>query len=133
MNPAEVLSSLVNDGCALWIDEDRLGFLARAAVMTPERRQAVRAVRDGVRALLATGAGLPALRRDWPGDAVAAWDERAGIIEFQGGLAREVAELDAERLVRVEHARSFLARHGFVATAPAAAVAGERSGSGPHR
>lgn len=44
--------------------------------------------------------GLPPRVADWPEDALATWHERAGIMEFDGGLPRHVAEREAERLVR---------------------------------
>lgn len=55
------------------------------------------------------------------------------ITEFEGGRPRAIAEQEAERLVRIEHARAFVHRSAFVVTPVAAAVATGTSGIGPHR
>ena len=41
----------------------------------------------------------------WPEDWLAEWNERAAIMEFEGGLAREVAEQEAEEALRAERLR----------------------------
>ncbi len=51
------------------------------------------------------GADLPAQVERWPEDWRLAWEERAAIMEYCGELPREVAEREAERCVREEHAR----------------------------
>lgn len=76
---------------------------------------------------------LPASVVAWPEEVRFQAEERAGILQFDGGLVREVAEREAERLVRVEYARAFVARNALVAQPQAVAVAGERPGGGPHR
>jgi hypothetical protein len=43
---------------------------------------------------------LPAARSAWPPEAIAEFEERAGIVEHDGGLLRDRAEALAERLVR---------------------------------
>ena len=43
---------------------------------------------------------LPANRREWPADALAEWEERAAIREYDGGQRRADAERDAEAEVR---------------------------------
>ena len=49
---------------------------------------------------------LSQLVADWPEEWLTAWHERAGIMEFDGGLPGHVAEREAERCVREEHARA---------------------------
>ena len=43
--------------------------------------------------------------RRWPDDWREAWEERAAIMEFDGGLPRALAELEAWRLLRDRVAR----------------------------
>ena len=50
--------------------------------------------------LMDPAARLPADVEAWPEDWRFLWDERAGIMEFDGGLTRHDAERDAECLVR---------------------------------
>lgn len=67
---------------------------------TPDERLA----RSGaLRAWLA--ADLPLCVADWPEEAQYAFEERAGICEYDGHLPREEAEKLAERCVRAEAAR----------------------------
>ena len=71
---------------------------------TPEerltrRQQLLSRLRGGVEP-------LPPLVADWPEEWLTAWHERAGIMEFDGGMPRHVAEREAERCVREEHARA---------------------------
>ncbi|MDA0334268.1 MAG: hypothetical protein O2782_03790 [bacterium] len=47
--------------------------------------------------------GLPRSVSDWPEEWRAAYEERAAIMEFDGGLPRGAAEQRAETLVRAEH------------------------------
>lgn len=47
---------------------------------------------------------LPRRIKDWPDEAIADWNERAGIMEFDGGLARREAERQAEKIVRRQYA-----------------------------
>lgn len=46
---------------------------------------------------------FPPLIRDWPEWARVEFEERAGIKEFQGNKARDVAEREAEEEVRARH------------------------------
>lgn len=50
-------------------------------------------------------APLSASVADWPDEWQAAFIERAGIMEFDGGLPRADAERRAEELIREEHRR----------------------------
>ena len=89
--------------------------------------------RKAVIALVKAGAVLPASLADWPQVARADLDERTFALEYDGGLEFGVAEDVAERLMRIEHARAFVARNALVVQPQAAAVAGERPGGGPNR
>lgn len=133
MSPADTLLALVEAGVVLWLEADALRFRAPAGVLDGPLRARVAASRGAIVALVRAGACLPAEVGAWPADDRAAVRERAGIMEFDGGLVREVAEREAERLVRVEHARAFVARTALVVQPDAAAVAGERPGGGPHQ
>ena len=48
---------------------------------------------------------LPRRTEDWPEDWRHRYEERAGIMEYHGGLKRAEAEAKAEQLVRNEHWR----------------------------
>lgn len=133
MTAAGVLLELVEAGVVLWVDGDRLCYRAPVGVLTAELRDAVAARRTAVIALVRAGAVLPVSVAAWHDEARSQAEERAGIMEFDGGVVREVAEREAERLVRLEHARAFVARNALVVQPQAAAVAGERPGGGPHR
>ena len=43
---------------------------------------------------------LPLHRARWPSKWIELWAERAAIIEYQGNLSREVAEIRAEQDIR---------------------------------
>jgi hypothetical protein len=44
---------------------------------------------------------LPAHVADWPADVRFEYEERAAIIEYDGGRPRDVAEREAEQMIRV--------------------------------
>lgn len=133
MSPADTLLAVVDAGVVLWLDGDALRFRAPAGALHRDLRSRIATSRGAVVALLRAGACLPESVAAWPADNRAALDERAGIMEFDGGLVREVAEREAERLVRLEHTRAFVARTALVVQPEAVAVAGERPGGGPYR
>lgn len=133
MSPADTLLAVVNAGVVLWLDGDTLRFRAPAGTLNGDLRSRIASARGAIVALVRAGACLPASLAAWSADDRAELDERAGIMEFDGGLVREVAEREAERLVRLEHTRAFVARTALVVQPEAAAVAGERPGGGPHR
>jgi hypothetical protein len=133
VTPADVLLACVEAEIVLWLDGDRLRFRAPCGALDDRLRARVPACRGALVALLHAGACLPPAVAEWPEVRRAAFEERAGILEFDGGLAHEAAEREAERLVRVQHARAFVARAALVVHPEAAAVAGERPGGGPHR
>jgi hypothetical protein len=56
---------------------------------------------------------LPSRVAHWPKDWGEAYEERAAIMEYEGGLDREEAERNAERLVRAEYAKHSFELFGF--------------------
>lgn len=133
MTVVDALLDAVEAGVVLWLDGDALRYRAPAGVLDGELRSRIGASRGGVVALLRAGAGLPESVATWPAEARERFEERAGILEFDGGLLREVAEREAERLERVTHALAFVSRNALVVQPDAAAVAGTRPGGGPSR
>lgn len=133
MTAADVLLRLVEAGVVLWVEGDRLRYRAPKGAIDPELRAQAAAARGALIALVKSGAVLPADRAAWSAEARHDFEERAGILEFDGGMARPAAEHEAERLVRVAHACAFVHRAALVVTPVAAAVATGTSGSGPHR
>ena len=114
MSPPYVLLALVEAEVVLWVDGDRLRFRAPAGALTDALRGDVGRCRGTLVALVKAGAVLPADRAAWPVEAIESFEERAGICEFDGGLARAEAERVAERCVRLEHAREFVERAALV-------------------
>ena len=106
----DVLLALIEAGVVLWIEGDRLRFRAPDRALDLELRDRAAACRGALVALVKAGAVLPRDLADWPADARESVEERAAIMEFDGGLPRDVAEREAERCVRLEHARAFVAR-----------------------
>lgn len=53
---------------------------------------------------------LPVHRSQWPDHAIVAFEERAGIMEFQGNLTREDAERKAEEDTRLQYGESIQRR-----------------------
>lgn len=72
-----------------------------------ERRARAKQRRAAVMASRRTGeaAELPERWDAWPPKWRESLEERAGIMEFDGGLARQVAEREAEATVRAEFVR----------------------------
>lgn len=114
MTAVEALLATVEAGVVLWLDGDALRFRAPSGALDADLRVRVVASRGGVVALLRAGASLPESVATWPAEARERFEERAGILEFDGGLAREVAEREAERLERVRHALAFVSRNALV-------------------
>jgi len=110
MNPPSVLLALVEAGVVLWVEDRRLRFRAPEGALDADLRARSAACRGALVALVKAGAVLPPDLAAWPADARESVEERAAIMEFDGGLPRDVAEREAERCVRLEHARAFVAR-----------------------
>jgi hypothetical protein len=130
MTAANVLLALVEAGAVLWLDGDRLRFRAPRGALGGDLDARSRACRPALVALLRAGAVLPPDLAAWPADERDAYEERAGIRQFEGGLPREVAEREAERDVRLARLRDFIARNALVVEPPAGdAVAGTGQGT----
>lgn len=123
MSPADVLLALVSAGVVLWVEGDRLRFRAPEGALDEALRGHATRVRGALIALVRAGAVLPAARERWDADAVYDVEERSGILEFEAGMVRSDAEREAERLVRLAHARSFIERAALVVDPPGGAVA----------
>jgi len=109
-----VLLALVEAGVVLWAEGDRLRFRAPEGALTDELRGRVGPCRGALLVLVKAGAVLPVSRADWPAETVENCEERAGVMQFDGGLRRADAEVAAERRVRVEYARRFIERGALV-------------------
>jgi len=110
---AEVLLALLEVGAVLWVEAGRLRFRAPEGAVGEALRGRAGACRPALVALVEAGAVLSPDLAGWPEEARESFEERAGICEFEGGLPRAEAEVEAERCFRVEHARAFLARAGM--------------------
>jgi hypothetical protein len=76
-----LLGDLTNQGCRVWATEDRLMLSDPNGVLTDALRAAIRTHKEAILALLEL------------------YEERAGIMEFCGGLPREEAERLAWKVV----------------------------------
>jgi len=132
MTAVSAPSEAVEAGVVLWLDGPAVRYRAPVGVMGTGLRERLVAHRSGVVALLLAGACLPAKLVSWPDEPRHRFEERAGTLEFEGGLVREVAEFEAERLERVAYTLAFIARHALVAEPVAGAVACDRPGGGPY-
>lgn len=97
-----LIAAFVAHGVRLRVEGGALRWRARVGVMTAELRAAL----EEHRAELTRRIGrLPERVADWPPEARAIYEERAGFGEFVGGLERAEAEQAAEALVRLWVAR----------------------------
>ena len=123
MNAVGILEKLVEAGAVVWTEAERVRFRAPAGAISDELRAAAGSCRSALRALVDAGAVLPVDRATWPVDTLDDFEERAAIMQFDGGLTRDRAEHEAERLVRVDHTRAFVAQLALASVPDAAAVA----------
>ncbi len=110
MTAGDVLIELVARGAILWVHDGRLRFGAPEGAVDAELRAAAGGVRAELLGLIQDGAVLPADRAAWDPEAVHDIEERAAIIEFDGGIHSAEAEDLAVRLVRVAWTRAYLRR-----------------------
>ncbi len=108
--PPDVLLALVDAGAVLWVEAGRLRFRAPEGAVDDALRARAAGCRGALVALVQAGAVLPPDRAAWPEEDREAFEERAGICEYDGGLPRDAAEREAERCIRLDHARAFVAR-----------------------
>jgi len=83
---------------------DRLQVDAPAGFLTPEMRKRIAGNKAELLALLR--GELPAAQADWPEEWRERFEERAAIMEYDGGLPRPEAERRAEVLVREAYRRT---------------------------
>lgn len=133
MSAAEALLAAVEAGVVLWLDGEALRYRAPAGALDASLRGRIGASRGGVVALVRAGACLPESVAAWPAEARQRFEDRAAIMQIDGGLVREAAEREAERLERVTHALAFVSRNALVVHPDAVAVASTRPGGGPVR
>ena len=99
-----VIEQLAELGVSLWVDGGRLKYRGPVDALHDDLRARVIRQRDDLVALLAR-AGLPGARECWTESLRESFEERAGVIEFDGGLERVEAELRAEARVRLQALR----------------------------
>ena len=104
MTAADLLVELVEAGVVLWLDGEQIRYRAPSGALDQWRRDLVVEHRSALVDLLLAGLALPRDVDDWPDSARESFEERAAILEFDGGLARVTAEREAARLVRVRFA-----------------------------
>ena len=112
MTAADLLMEFVEAGVVLWLDGEQIRYRAPAGVLDQRRRAAVSEHRPVLVDLLRSGVILPPDVNAWPMDAREDLEERAGILEFEGGLPRTAADREAERLVRMRVVREALRTAG---------------------
>ena len=100
MTVSELLKTLKKRGIDLKPEGDSLRYRAPAGALTPALRKALATHKAEVLAHLRGTAELPAAVADWPADWRERFEERAGIMEYDGRLPRPEAERRAEALVR---------------------------------
>ena len=104
MTALELLMDLRRAGVVLSANGDRLAFDAPAGAMTPARREAIRLHKAELLALLVLPEELATLmaRAGDDEDLLYQWHERAGIMEYDGGMDRAEAEWQALAVLLVE-------------------------------
>jgi hypothetical protein len=131
MSPAAVLMALVEADVVLWVEGSALRYRAPVGQLDARLRSQAATARPALLALVQAGAVLHRSRDAWALEERERFAERAGSLEFEEGLPRQAAEREAERLVRVEHARAFVERAALVV--PSAGAVAARSEGAPHR
>jgi hypothetical protein len=94
MEPAlALLAELCRPGVELATEDDRLRYRPREAV-TPTLVEGLKANKPALLVILAArqAGQLSDLAEQWPEDWRDRWGERSAIMEYDGGLPREVAE-----------------------------------------
>ncbi len=98
---ATYLDELTGRGIHVWLEDAQIRFRAVGVVvdLTDLRARKVDMLRELVERMRVDD-DLPASVAEWDPDARESYEERAAIMEFDGGLSRLEAELSAEALVR---------------------------------
>lgn len=103
MDVEALLDALLRLGVQLRVEKGALRWRARRGVVTEELRAALAAHRAEVTARMRR---LPERIADWPLELRVDLEERAGIGEHVGGMARAEAERASEAWVRMRMARA---------------------------
>ena len=85
-----------------------------AGAVGEDRRCRAAAWRLALLAFVRAGGTLPPSRLDRPESTLHEFEENAGPLQFSGGLPQELAEYEAERMVRQGHGRAWLARNAML-------------------
>ena len=102
---AALLLGLLKEGAVPYLKGDGVALRGGGQSLPPALLAAFRARREELRELFSRGAGLPLAQEDWPADALMEFEERAAIMEIDGGLKRAKAEASAAVATRVWWAR----------------------------
>ena len=95
----QVVADAADAGVSLWVEDGRLRFRGPAGVVDDQLRRRIAGLRASLVDLLRSG--LEASRGSWPEAARADFEERAAVMEHEGGLSLAEAELRAEARVRL--------------------------------
>lgn len=102
---AELMLSLLHEGAVPYLKGDEVALRGGGRSLPPALLAELKARREELHELLVRGVGLPLAQEDWPADAVMEFEERAAIMEIDGGLKRPKAEASAAVATRVWWAR----------------------------
>ena len=102
---AELMLSLLHEGAVPYLKGDEVALRGGGRSLPPALLAELKTRREELHELLVCGVGLPLAQEDWPADAVMEFEERAAIMEIDGGLKRAKAEASAAVATRVWWAR----------------------------
>ena len=98
---AALMLSLLHEGAVPYLKGDEVALRGGGRSLPPALLAELKEGREALRDLLLRGAGLPLATEDWPAEAVMELEERAAIMEYDGGLKRVKAEASAALAPRV--------------------------------
>lgn len=100
-----LIAALIAGGVQVRVEGGVLRWRARVGVMTDELRAALEVHREELGRRVGA---LPAAVAAWPVEFREIYEERAGFLEYLGGLERDEAERAAEAMVRLTMSRGRL-------------------------
>ena len=103
---AALMLSLLHEGAVPYLKGDEVALRGGGRALPPALLNELKARREELRALLSRGVGLPLAQEDWPAEATMEFEERAAIMEIDGGLKRARAEASAAMATRVWWAKA---------------------------
>ena len=92
---AELMLSLLHEGAVPYLKGDEVALRGGGRSLPPALLAELKTRREELHELLVRGVGLPLAQEDWPADALMEFEERAAIMEIDGGLKRPKAEASA--------------------------------------